>query len=355
MVNLDNLLVHRRYDPSGMTRRIRDYPVDLHAGWKAAAELDLPPGFSRANRVVVLGMGGSAVGGEVVAALVTAASGLPVLVHNDFGVPPAVDRNTLVIAVSYSGNTEETISALESVLTRAAPKIVMTSGGALRALAEREGLPLLTMNVPAPPRTTFPFQFGALAGIFSKLGMLPERKEDMEAAAAFLWKQIETLNLAIPTGCNQAKTLATRLRGVIPVIYGAGILSSVARRWKTQINENSKSWSFTETFPELVHNASVGYDFPSGSNQRVFVCMLRSPSLHPRVLVQYQAVSKLLDEKSIRHEIIDAKGETPLQQMLEMALLGDFMSYYLAILNRTDPTPNPTIDFIKKYMANTRG
>jgi glucose/mannose-6-phosphate isomerase len=231
----------------------------------------------------------------------------------------------------------------------------MTSGGMLRGIAKRHNLPLLLMDVPGPPRTTFPFQFAALTGIFSRLGMLPVQSAEIETTADFLSRRVQSWDVSMPVDSNHAKLLAIKLRGKIPVIYGAGLLSPVARRWKTQFNENSKTWAFAESFPELVHNASVGFDFPIISLRRVFVCMLRSSSMHRRALVQYKAITNLLDERSFPHEIIDAKGETAIEQVLETALLGDFTSYYLAILNRTDPTSNPAIDFVKKYMADTRG
>jgi glucose/mannose-6-phosphate isomerase len=139
------------------------------------------------------------------------------------------------------------------------------------------------------------------------------------------------------------------------VTYGGGVLTGVARRWKTQFNENSKNWAFFEVFPELIHNAIVGYPFPSQAKKRLFTILLRVPSLNQRIKVQYEAVIKILEENELPYEVIDGAGENTFTQVLGLILLGDFTSYYLAILNRVDPTPVPVIDFIKQYMADYQG
>jgi glucose/mannose-6-phosphate isomerase len=135
------------------------------------------------------------------------------------------------------------------------------------------------------------------------------------------------------------------------VIYGAGILSEVAHRWKTQINENSKSWAFYETFSELNHNAVVGYQFPQELASKIYVVLLRCPSINPRNLIRYRITSELLEQNSVSHEIIDSQGKSELSQMMGLIYLGDWVSYYLAMINETDPTPVKVIEYLKKRLS----
>jgi glucose/mannose-6-phosphate isomerase len=151
----------------------------------------------------------------------------------------------------------------------------------------------------------------------------------------------QKINETVPIKQNQAKQLAQELYGKLTVIYSAGITSEVAHRWKTQLNENSKAWAFHEVFPELNHNAVVGYQFPKELASRIMVVMLRSSHL-PK---------QLLDKACISNHLIDGSGKTQLAQMMSLVLLGDYVSYYLAILNQTDPTPVEAIDFLKRELG----
>ena len=154
-----------------------------------------------------------------------------------------------------------------------------------------------------------------------------------------------------PQDHNQAKTLAIRLYGKIVVIYGAGILTDVARRWKTQINENSKQWAFFETLPELNHNAVLGYRYPADSPDRIYVLFLRCQSLHPRTLIRYNITGELLEKSGIPYQYLDSQGGNDLKHVMNLVLLGDWVSYYLAVLNGIDPSPVPEIDLLKKRLA----
>jgi glucose/mannose-6-phosphate isomerase len=139
--------------------------------------------------------------------------------------------------------------------------------------------------------------------------------------------------------------------GRLVIIYGGGILSKVAFRWKTQFNESSKACAFSECLPELNHNAVVGYRFPSWLAERGFVVLLRSPSLHPRILMRYNVTAEILADAGIAHEVVEAKGESPLSQIMSGVLLGDYVSYYLAMLNEVDPSPVAAIDYLKGRLA----
>ena len=351
MVNLNNLSAHEKYDLSGMIDHLRRFPVQLLDGWRKGHSLRLPAVCKQVDKVVIAGMGGSAIGGEVAAGLLAMESAVPLWVHRDFGLPGFVDAKTLAIAVSYSGNTKETLSAYDALAKTPAIKVVLTSGGRLAQLAWEQNVPVVVVDYQAPPRAAFAYMFGALVGILSRAGISRLKTADLQNTAAALERMSGELDLPVPLKSNIARQLAEDLCGKIPVIYGAGALAGVARRWKTQFNENSKSWAFFEVFPELVHNAIAAYSVPPWAKERLFAVLLQAPFLNPRVMEQYDAVVNLLSADKIPHYVIGAEGDSALTQVLSTVMLGDFTSYYLAILNKVDPTPLPAVDYVKQYMA----
>jgi len=351
MVNLDGLSAHRKYDRSDMLGHIKRFPDQLMDGWKNGVSLALPEDYKGVDKVVIAGMGGSAIVGEVAGNLLAAESAIPVFVHRDFNLPPFVDGKTLSIVVSYSGNTEETLSAFRGLAKTPARKVVLTSGGELARSAREQGIPVSIIDYTAPPRATFAWIFGALAGILSTLGAWRLEPAQLESTATALRRMVVKLDTDVPLESNRAKQLATEVHGKIPVIYGGGVLSGAARRWKTQFNENSKNWAFFEVFPELAHNAIAGYSLPPQNKARLYAILLRSAFLNPCIKVQYDAVTDLLTREEIENRVIDAEGDSLLTQVMRAILLGDFTSYYLAILNKVDPTPLPAVDFVKSRMA----
>jgi glucose/mannose-6-phosphate isomerase len=353
MVDLDNPSVYRQFDKSGMLEHLRGFPEQCQRAWQKVLKFEVPREYSKASNVIITGMGGSAIGGGIVSRLALAESKLPVWVHRDYGLPAFVDENTLVIASSYSGNTEETLSAFTLSLATRAKKLVITSGGQLRDLAEKEGIPAFVIDYQAPPRAAFPHSFIPLVGIFQKLGLLPDKSADVQESVDVLNKLSEDLIESRPLASNPAKQLANKLWGHIAVIYGAELLSEVAQRWKGEFNENSKSWAFFESFPELNHNAAVGYEFPVAVKDKILVLMLRSSLLGPRNLLRYEATAKLLARAGIAYELVRARGQSALAQMLSLVLLGDYSSFYLAMLNEVDPTSIDAINSVKQYLAQS--
>ncbi len=356
MASLDDPMIYRQIDSSGMLSRLREFPEQCQRAWEKIMGFDLPPEYKYKGieRVIILGMGGSAIGGDVVRRLALAESKTPIWVHRDYDLPPFTDERTLVIASSYSGNTEETLSAFTQSLKTKAKKLVLTSGGKLKQLAEREGIPVFAIDYQAPPRAAFPHSFIPLVGIFQKLGLLRDKSAELKEGLKVLNKLAGDLVETNPLASNPAKQLATKLHRHVVIIYGAEILSEVARRWKTQLNENSKTMAFFELFPELNHNAAVGYDFPPEVKERVFVVLLHSVLLNPRNRLRYEATARLMTKAQIKHELVEAIGASPLAQVMSLILFGDYASFYLAILNKIDPTPVDSIDFVKKYLAQDR-
>lgn len=351
MTDLDDPEVYRRLDPSGMRTLIRDMPRQCLKAWRRALEFALPSDYSGVDRVVVLGMGGSAIGGDLLASLVEPDGRALVSVHRGYDVPHSVDSQTLLVAASYSGMTEETLSAFNEALNTPAKKLALTTGGKLKSLAEGHGVPVFTIDYKAPPRAALAHSLFPLLGFSQKLGLISGGAVAMDEMAGALELMGTELNDERPLEANPAKQLATRLSGKVAVLYAAEALSPAARRWKSQINENSKAWAFYEVLPELNHNAVVGYEFPDDLRHRVFVVMLRSPRLHPRVRARYEATADVLSHAGVEYEIVDARGDAVLAQLMSLVLYGDWVSYYLALLYGEDPSPVRVIDYLKRWLS----
>ncbi len=353
MIDLDSAEVHKKLDPSGMRENIRELPQQCLKAWQQALEFKLPSGYSKVNKVVILGMGGSAIGGDLLSSLNAIDGKVPISVCRDYTLPKFVDAKTLIIASSYSGMTEETLSAFNQALETPAKKLVVTTGGKLKSIAEQNNIPVFTINYVSPPRAALAYSFFSLLGIFHKLGIVSDKSKEVTEMAQVLKDLQASIDENCPLKRNPAKQLATKLHQHLAIIYGAGFLSPVALRWKTQINENSKAWAYHEILPELNHNAVVGYEFPAELAQRLFVAFLRSPDLHPRTLLRYKFTGEMLNQAKVSHETIDARGKSALSQMMSLVIFGDWVSYYLALLNETDPYPVKIIDFLKKRLAES--
>lgn len=353
MANLDDPKVYRELDPANMLEQLHKFPEQCRAAWRKAGEFKLPPDYTNINKVVILGMGGSAIAGDLLQSLVSGVSKPIVFVHRDYDLPAFVDDSTLVIASSYSGNTEETLSAFSQALKTKSKKLAMTTGGKLQALAEEAAAPVFHIDLVAQPRAALGYSFMPLLGFLQKLNLIQDMTAEVEMMIQHLEALRAELKQTVPASSNQAKQTATRLHDKIVVIYGAGILAPVARRWKTQINENSKAWAFHELLPELNHNAVVGYQFPKELASRLYVVLLRCPSLNHRTVTRYQVTGELLKQNGIGFEIVDSQGKSPLDHMMGLVYFGDWVSYYLAILNRVDPTPVTAIDYLKKRLSES--
>ncbi|UCG55406.1 MAG: bifunctional phosphoglucose/phosphomannose isomerase [Dehalococcoidia bacterium] len=352
MVNLDNSQVYKKYDPQDMLEDIHNLPELCHQAWQIAINFEIPSDYSQINKVVVLGMGGSAIGGDIVATLVEDEACIPILTHRDYTLPSFVDDNTLIIASSYSGMTEETLSAFNQALNTNAKKLAITTGGRLKEMAQEKNIPVFSFDYRAQPRAALPFSFLPILNFLYKLGFISDKSADLSESLGVLKLLSREISESSPLSQNKAKQLAQGLYGKLAVIYGTGITAEVAHRWKTQLNENSKAWAFHETFPELNHNAVVGYSFPPELASNILVVMLRSIYLPQQILRRYQITSQILEKANIGSCIIEGLGKSRLAQIMSLVMFGDYVSYFLAILNSIDPTPVEVIDFLKSKLGN---
>jgi len=348
MKDLDHMHDLAVRDPGGMGKLIAQFPEECARAWKQASAFSLPATYRSPRAVVVLAMGGSAISGDLARTLAQERTAASINVVRDYRLPGYVDADTLVLAISYSGNTEETIAAFQAAKARGARLVAITSGGQLAQVAKAAGAVLYPVDSRFPqPRAALPHLLMPTLQMLAQASVSPDPAPEIPAALDLLRRKGQEWGLETPEQSNLAKQLARRLHGRIAVIYGAEFLSEVARRWKTQLNENSKHWAFFEHLPELNHNAIVGYEFPPHAPDSICVVQLASRFYHARTAARLQITAELLERARIPHTTIAAEADSPLAQQLFALLLGDWVSYYLALLNGVDPTSIPAISELK--------
>jgi glucose/mannose-6-phosphate isomerase len=303
-------------------------------------------------------MGGSAISGDLLATLVADECGVPIVVNRDASLPAYVEGdNTLVIAISYSGNTAETLSAFELAHRRGAQLMALTTGGQLADAAGDYGAALWAFDYEALPRAALGWLFALSIAALCKTGLIADKGADVEASVVALRRHREVLAATNRVVKNPAKRLAGQFMGRVAVFYGAGLTAPVARRWKTQINENGKHWAEFEVLPELNHNSVVGTMFPEEVLTKLAVTHLTAPAFDSAdVKMRHEATATLLLQQGILVDSVKARGKSRLESMLNLLQFGDYVSYYVAMGNGVDPTPIPQIDMFKEMLgqkANT--
>jgi glucose/mannose-6-phosphate isomerase len=339
----------RAADPEDMLGRIKDLPKQIRDAWAIASKATVPPAYADVRNLTVAGMGGSAIGGDLALAMLADELKIPAMVHRDYGLPAFVGRDSLVIVSSYSGNTEETLSGFEEARKRGAKILAITTGGKLAELARASNYPVITFSYKARPRATLGYSLGLVLGAVSRLGFVRDLEDDIEAALADLAKLEERVHEGAKT--NDAKKVAIELFGRVPFMYGAGVMGVMARRAKGQWNENAKNWAAFDVMPELNHNAVVGFPHPPIAKDAFTVLLLRSDRDNPRHKLRFEVTRELLDRARVPHKTLQFAGRNMLSEVLQMVLFTDYVSFYVALLNGADPSPNDSIDFLKDRLA----
>jgi glucose/mannose-6-phosphate isomerase len=342
-------------DTQNMLGHIDALPDHFESAWARAKALVLPDNLRNVERVVVSGMGGSAISGDLLAALVADSCPIPIMVNRGYDLPAYVrGAETLFIAMSFSGTTEETLSATQQAIARGTRLLAITIGGDLGSMVEQAGGTVWTFNYESQPRAAVGWLYGMLLGAATRLGLAQVTDEEIDETVTRMRRDGEAWTASSPTGRNPAKRIAGQLMDCIPIIWGAGVLAPVARRWKTQLNENAKTSAFFEEMPELNHNAVVGILTPEEMMNRhklQIVQLVSRQHDHPRVALRHAATENLLREAGVITEVIKARGESKLNQQMNLVQYGDYISYFLAMAYGVDPTPIPPIVMLKQKLA----
>ena len=353
-VTLDDPAALKRIDPQDMVGRVLELPRQLAQARRVAAAVDLGEELRDVDAVIVLAMGGSAIGAELVAAAAGDRLRVPLIVHRDYGLPAGAGERTLILAASHSGETAETLSGFAAARERGLPTAVITTGGSLATQAAGAGLPLLRYRLDGQPRAAIGFGVGLVHELLARLELIRE-PDGLGPAATAVEELLDRLRPSIDTDANPAKQLAWAVFGRIPVIYGHASMAAVAHRWKTQLNENAKAWAVWEPMPEANHNAIEGSLNPRELSDALYVVQLRDPGEPEELAARYRVVEELLGERATNRSEVWAEGPSALARVLTTVAYGDMMSVYLAILYQTDPTPVTLLSMLKERLARATG
>lgn len=343
-------------DPHDMHSAILTFAQQMRAGVEIGSAA---PGLARgrARRILILGMGGSAIGGDLLRSYLRSLPGgrsLDIQISRGYE-PPAADSRTLVVASSYSGNTEETLEGYEAVRADAGAVLAITTGGELARRIERDGGKMIQLPSGMQPRAALALGFfPLLTALAVKSELFGEQIRDeviqgTEEAIAL----VEKLSKRYATSSgNPAATIAGKIHGRIPVIYSAvDRLDTVNLRWRGQIQENAKSLAFGNLIPEMNHNEINGWEHPAGMLEKMVAVFLRDRDDHAQVAARIDITKKIL--KGVVGDVVEVKsqGESLLARIFSLIHLGDWVSYHLAGLNGVDPTPVEIIERLKKQLA----
>ncbi|MFN8037094.1 MAG: bifunctional phosphoglucose/phosphomannose isomerase [Acidimicrobiia bacterium] len=342
-------------DSVGFLDAVQGLPEQLAAAHEAAGSLD-PAGFPAADaidNIVVLGMGGSGISGDVLAAVADCSLPVPVTVLKQYEVPKFVGPRTLAFATSYSGGTEETLAMARDALDAGAHLISVCTGGPLAALATERGGLHLACPEGYMPRAALGALVAPVFVTLFRMGILPEAHAWLVKAAEQLARRRNQCRPTVEGTANPARELARRIDRTIPLIYGGGALGAVAAsRWKADVNENAKAPAFWNAYPELDHNEICGWGQHGDVTRQVMTLVeLRHGFEHPQVARRFDITRELVSEALHDVLVVEAEGEGRLAQLLDLMYVGDWVSCYLALQNDVDPGPIDTIMQLKEAIA----
>lgn len=346
-----NLAQIKQHDPEGMLHLLAGFSEQCKHGWEIGEALRLEGCDDRIpNNVVIAGMGGSGIGGDLVKAVVGSGSPCPIIVHRGYTLPAFVSSQTLFIAVSYSGNTEETLLSVEQAFLQGATILAVTSGGKLKAFADTHNLPCVMIPAGQPPRASLGYLLMPILSVLARLGFVPDLnfQSDLEETVALLGKLADDFQPDVPE--SQPKQLAQALAGTLPVIYAPQELEAIAMRWKGQMNENSKSLAYYSVYPEMNHNEIEGWKHPSGLTERCHVIQLRDPIAPSQTQRRMDITAELIQPHTAGITQVNSAGRSLLARLLSLVAIGDWTSFYLAILYDQNPTPVGRIEELKRRL-----
>ncbi|HJX23467.1 MAG TPA: bifunctional phosphoglucose/phosphomannose isomerase [Candidatus Bathyarchaeia archaeon] len=349
-------------DSKGMFEIEERFPENLEEALERYANFSLPPKveinskttirYATPSNAVIAGMGGSAIGGDFIKRWFRKTLGIPLEVCRSYELPGYVDENSLVVTISYSGETEETLSCFVEAIHRRSMIVGIASAGRLAGYCSRLGIPLIRVPTGYPPRAALPFILGALITVMSRFEFLKCRKRDLKEALQVLKKVRDETKRLIPVEKNIAKSIASKLTGSIIVIYAEEAFEEAARRWKDQLNENGKMLARIEVFPELNHNDLVGWENSRVSSRRYSVMILRDTTEEPAMRARVDITTDILRKKGLNVIELYPEGKSLLSKTLYFSYVGDMVSLYSAVRARVNPFETEFITQVKKGLAD---
>jgi glucose/mannose-6-phosphate isomerase len=327
----------------------------IHAAqhYRKAADIaeSITTNYPKPSNIIVAGMGGSAIGGDLLKDWCKNKLSVPIEVNREYHLPAYADNKTLVLITSYSGDTEETLSNYLDALQRKCMIFCVTSGGVLLKDAQKRGIPYIQVPGGMPPRAALPYMFVPLLIYLQKAGLIAGALEELDEAIEVMERISVENDPEKLTRDNFAKTTVRFIGETAPVVYGFGVFRSVAQRFKQQFNENSKSAAKWEFFPELNHNEIVGWESRDEQCKYFSVILIRDIDNEPfEIADRIDVTQQIIERKGLIMFELKVQGKSPLAKMLSTVVIGDFISVYLAVLRKADPTPVATINYLKETL-----
>ncbi len=331
-----------------MRKLVMSLPDQIKQGARAACAAEVGRA-GRFDAVAVAGMGGSGIGARIVQGLLLDKSRVPILACNDYDIPASVSSKTLFIAVSHSGNTEETLSAYTQAQARGCRVVAITSGGELGRLAAEAGHPVVAVPGGMPPRAALGYLFSTLLVTLERLGACESQQRGLEEAARLMRARRKSC-------LGRARTIAKHLAGRLPIVYSTSrLLDAVADRWRCQLNENAGVLCHTNSFPEHNHNEIVGMGCPEKPGRDVVVVALLDRETHSRTRYRLESVLDITEQAYFFAMRLESEGRSRLARVFSLIMLGDLVSVELARLSGKDAMEIDRIDELKRRMAQKRG
>lgn len=350
-MNLDQFEKFHEIDVDEMLHEIERLPEQLESAWTLGLKQPLSA-MDEISAVVVAGMGGSAIGADLLAATIADICPIPVVVHRDYGIPAwAKQHNVLVILSSHSGNTEETLSAFDQASAANCQILAICTGGKLQTREVDAGYPVWSFDHHGQPRAAVGYSYGLLLALFVRLGLIPNVEGEVKAAISAMKVEREKLKAECLVRNNPAKRLAGQMVGRSITIFGAGHMATVARRWKCQLNEVAKAVAAYEPLPEADHNTLAGICYPPDEINKLMALFIHSDSDHPRNQLRLNYTRETMMVEGINTDRYTATGKSKIEQLWRAIQFGDYTAYYLAIAYDTDPTAIPPISNLKQLMS----
>lgn len=324
-------------DKQNMRQVIIDSPSQLKIGLNLAENIKITGNF---KNVIICGIGGSALPVNVLNSAIKTI--IPIYIHRDYDLPEFTNGESLIICMSYSGNTEESVSSLQGAINKNYKVIAIATGGKFKELSKANNVPFVEIPSGIQPRSATGYLFSALTKILINCAIIKDISFDISNTVS----ELTEINLELE---KEGKKLANKIKNKLPIIYSSNTFKILARIWKIKFNENSKIPAFYNYFPELNHNEMVGYTM---KNSKLFsVIILRDQADHPRILKRMQLTAKLIKKTGINVEFVDIKNGSLMFKIFSTLLLGDWVSYYTALNQKIDPTPVNIVEDFKKQMS----
>jgi|ERR1041385_3555673 glucose/mannose-6-phosphate isomerase len=341
----------QRYDTLNMRKLLMGFPDQITDAVRIGKQSAIPYLHSQINNIVITGLGGSAIGGDLLRSYLTEDLKIPFTVNRHYFLPEYVDKRTLLIISSYSGNTEETIAAHHDAARRHAQVLCISSNGETERLAQKFKQPFIRIPKGYPPRAALGYSFFPMLVAFSKMKLISSKEKEIKETIALLGRKAKVYS-SLTAKKNIALAIAQDLYGKLPIVYSSADRFDVVNlRWRGQLAENAKVLAFGHVLPEMNHNELVGWKVLKRHMAEMAVLFLKDELDNDRVNLRMDITKKIVGEFAARVIEVESEGKSLLARMFSLIYLGDWVSFYLAVLNGVDPTPVRVIDYLKNELS----